>query len=118
MAQMIEYLNRNSISFLPPAVARNVLPKPKTVLIIIATTLYLESGKFFKSEKADYDIGFERALLDWTTKYRSAWNEKRHRQSMKPGWFVIDPDIARGPAVASLARKRPLWASTDQHFSI
>jgi hypothetical protein len=60
----------------------------------------------------------ERALLDWTTKYRSAWNEKRHRQSMKPGWFVIDPDIARGPAVASLARKRPLWASTDQHFSI
>jgi hypothetical protein len=92
--------------------------KPKTVLIIIATTLYWESGKFFKSEKAGYDIGFERALLDWTTKYRSAWNEKRHRQSMKPGWFVIDPDIARGPAVASLARKRPLWASTDQHFSI
>jgi len=32
-----------------------------------------------ESEKAGYDIGFERALLDWTMKYRSAWSEKRHR---------------------------------------
>jgi hypothetical protein len=32
-----------------------------------------------ESEKAGYDIGFERALLDWTMKYRSAWSEKRYR---------------------------------------
>ncbi len=32
-----------------------------------------------ESEKAGYDIGFERALVDWTMKYRSAWREKRHR---------------------------------------
>jgi hypothetical protein len=32
-----------------------------------------------ESSKAGYDIGFERALLDWTMKYRSAWSEKRYR---------------------------------------
>ena len=35
--------------------------------------------KWIESEKAGYDIGFERALLDWVLKYRSAWREKRHR---------------------------------------
>jgi hypothetical protein len=34
--------------------------------------------KWIESEKAGYDIGFEKALLDWTLKYRSAWSEKRH----------------------------------------
>ena len=37
--------------------------------------------KWIESEKAGYDIGFERALLDWVLKYRSAWREKRHRKS-------------------------------------
>ena len=35
--------------------------------------------KWIESEKAGYDIGFERALLDWVLKYRSAWRAKRHR---------------------------------------
>jgi hypothetical protein len=34
--------------------------------------------KWIESEKAGYDIGFERALLDWTQKYRSAWREIRY----------------------------------------
>jgi hypothetical protein len=35
--------------------------------------------KWIESEKAGYDIGFERALLDWIVKYRSAWRERRQR---------------------------------------
>jgi hypothetical protein len=35
--------------------------------------------KWIESEKAGCDIGFERALLDWTLKYRSAWREIRNR---------------------------------------
>jgi hypothetical protein len=38
--------------------------------------------KWIESEKAGYDIGFERALIDWVVNYRSTWREKRHR-SMK-----------------------------------
>ena len=33
--------------------------------------------KWIESEKAGYDIGFERALINWVVKYRSTWREKR-----------------------------------------
>jgi hypothetical protein len=29
--------------------------------------------KWYESEKAGYDIGFDLALTDWTIKYRSQW---------------------------------------------
>ena len=33
--------------------------------------------KWIESEKAGYDIGFEKALLDWIVKHRAYWREKR-----------------------------------------
>ena len=33
--------------------------------------------KWIESEKAGADIGFEKALLDWIVKHRSAWRHKR-----------------------------------------
>lgn len=33
--------------------------------------------KWIESEKAGFDIGFERALLDWIVKYRSKWRKAR-----------------------------------------
>ena len=36
--------------------------------------------KWIESEKAGKDIGFEKALLDWIVKYRSAWRNKRQKQ--------------------------------------
>jgi hypothetical protein len=33
--------------------------------------------KWIESEKVGYDIGFERALVDWHVKYRSIWRAKR-----------------------------------------
>ncbi|MFZ4776227.1 MAG: hypothetical protein ACOYM3_12720 [Terrimicrobiaceae bacterium] len=35
--------------------------------------------KWIESEKIGQDIGFERALLDWIVKYRSAWRVDRTR---------------------------------------
>jgi hypothetical protein len=37
--------------------------------------------KWIESEKAGYDIGFERALLDWIVKHRSNW--RRHRRESR-----------------------------------
>jgi hypothetical protein len=34
--------------------------------------------KWIESEKAGYDIGFERALTDWIIKHRSKWRKSRH----------------------------------------
>jgi hypothetical protein len=36
--------------------------------------------KWIESEKAGYDIGFERALLDWIVKYRAQWRRNRKSQ--------------------------------------
>jgi hypothetical protein len=33
--------------------------------------------KWIESEKAGFDIGFDRALMDWIVKYRSAWYKQR-----------------------------------------
>ncbi|MCX8107938.1 MAG: DUF4032 domain-containing protein [Verrucomicrobiae bacterium] len=33
--------------------------------------------KWIESEKAGHDIGFERALTEWMTKYRHGWLQRR-----------------------------------------
>jgi hypothetical protein len=35
--------------------------------------------KWIESEKAGSDVGFEKALLDWIVKHRSAWRAQRQR---------------------------------------
>jgi len=36
--------------------------------------------KWIESEKAGYDIGFERALFDWMVKHRPAWRQRREQR--------------------------------------
>jgi hypothetical protein len=33
--------------------------------------------KWFESEKAGYDIGFSKALIDWTIKFKTIWLNAR-----------------------------------------
>ena len=37
--------------------------------------------KWIESEKAGYDIGFEKALLSWVMRHRGSWRDGRLRQS-------------------------------------
>jgi hypothetical protein len=55
--------------------------------LVINSSLYREfqaereeilKHKWIESEKAGYDIGFERALTDWILKHRSKWRKARH----------------------------------------
>jgi len=39
--------------------------------------------KWLESEKAGYDIGFEKALLDWIVKQRAMWRSKRNSNQPK-----------------------------------
>ena len=75
-------LSQNSESSMEP-------PREDATELVKNSVLYKEflaereeilRHKWIESEKAGYDIGFERALLDWILKYRSAWREKRQRQ--------------------------------------
>lgn len=40
--------------------------------------------KWIESEKAGYDIGFERALTDWIVKYRTNWRRGRQHRQTQP----------------------------------
>lgn len=35
--------------------------------------------KWYESEKAGYDIGFERALADWIVRHRTKWRKYRQQ---------------------------------------
>jgi hypothetical protein len=35
--------------------------------------------KWYESQKAGYDIGFERALADWVVKHRTKWRKWRQQ---------------------------------------
>ncbi|MDF9826652.1 hypothetical protein M2103_002282 [Ereboglobus sp. PH5-5] len=37
--------------------------------------------KWLESERLGYDIGFERALLDWIRKHREGWRTARRAQT-------------------------------------
>ena len=37
--------------------------------------------KWIESEKAGYDVGFEKALLDWIVKHRSNWRDRRLKEA-------------------------------------
>ena len=58
--------------------------------IIARSSLYQEflaerdeilKHKWLESEKAGYDIGFERALLDWIRKHRDKWRTSRKSEA-------------------------------------
>jgi len=39
--------------------------------------------KWIESEKAGYDIGFERALTDWIVRHRSKWRRARQQAQLQ-----------------------------------
>lgn len=58
------------------------------VVNVSETSLYKEhlamreeimKHKWYESEKAGYDIGFARALMDWIVKYKTAWIKSRKK---------------------------------------
>jgi len=40
--------------------------------------------KWLESERLGYDIGFERALLDWIRKHRESWRAARRQHHLQP----------------------------------
>jgi hypothetical protein len=47
--------------------------------------------KWIESERLGYDIGFERALLDWIRKHRDSWRAARRAQLAASGLGSAPP---------------------------
>jgi hypothetical protein len=43
----------------------------------------IERHKWFESEKAGYDIGFEKAAQDWLDRYSQQWLKDHPNQTLK-----------------------------------
>jgi hypothetical protein len=37
--------------------------------------------KWYESERAGHDVGFARALIDWTMKFKTEWLKKRKNKN-------------------------------------
>ena len=62
----------------PPATEMNDLVKNSVLYKeFLAERDEILRHKWIESEKRGHDIGFEKALLDWIIKYRSAWRSER-----------------------------------------
>ena len=69
--------------------ANDIEAQREAQALLHSTTLYREflaereeilKHKWIESEKAGRDIGFDAALMDWITHYRSGWRRARlHR---------------------------------------
>lgn len=63
------------MSFITPD---SLLDKSSAYREFLAELHEIEKHKWFKSEQAGYDVGFETALVDWALNHRSAWRRARH----------------------------------------
>jgi hypothetical protein len=54
--------------------------------------------KWLESERLGYDIGFERALLDWIRKHREGWRAARRSQ----GPATTPPMAAQRPPLSQV----------------
>jgi hypothetical protein len=57
------------------------LAKIALYLDFLAMREEIMKHKWYESEKAGYDIGFPKAAIDWTVKFKSAWVRSQKKQS-------------------------------------
>lgn len=71
-----------------PSTSREFVKQSSLYQEFLAEREEILKHKWLESERLGYDIGFERALLDWIRKHRESWRAARrqhHSQQHPPG---------------------------------
>ena len=64
-----------------PSTSREFVKQSSLYQEFLAEREEILKHKWLESERLGYDIGFERALLDWIRKHRESWRAaRRHHQ--------------------------------------
>ena len=63
-----------------PGTSRDFVKESSLYQEFLAEREEILRHKWLESERLGYDIGFERALLDWIRKHRDSW--RAHRRAM------------------------------------
>ena len=67
----------------PDSASREFVKQSSLYQEFLAEREEILKHKWLESERLGYDIGFERALLDWIRKHREGWRAAR-RQHLAP----------------------------------
>lgn len=68
-----------------PATSREFVKQSSLYQEFLAEREEILKHKWLESERLGYDIGFERALLDWIRKHREGWRAARRNQQQGTG---------------------------------
>jgi hypothetical protein len=68
-----------------PATSRDFVKQSSLYQEFLAEREEILKHKWLESERLGYDIGFERALLDWIRKHREGWRAARRQQQPSAG---------------------------------
>jgi hypothetical protein len=71
---------RMTASAQEPATNREFVKQSSLYQEFLAEREEILKHKWLESERLGYDIGFERALLDWIRKHRESWRAARRQQ--------------------------------------
>ena len=63
-----------------PEASRDFVKQSSLYQEFLAEREEILKHKWLESERLGYDIGFERALLDWIRKHRESWRAARRQQ--------------------------------------
>jgi len=68
-----------------PSTSREFVKQSSLYQEFLAEREEILKHKWLESERLGYDIGFERALLDWIRKHREGWRAARRQQQQHQG---------------------------------
>ena len=68
-----------------PSTSREFVKQSSLYQEFLAEREEILKHKWLESERLGYDIGFERALLDWIRKHREGWRAARRHHHAPPG---------------------------------
>jgi hypothetical protein len=68
-----------------PSTSREFVKQSSLYQEFLAEREEILKHKWLESERLGYDIGFERALLDWIRKHRESWRAARRQQQLQHG---------------------------------
>jgi hypothetical protein len=68
-----------------PSTSREFVKQSSLYQEFLAEREEILKHKWLESERLGYDIGFERALLDWIRKHRESWRAARRHQQHSSG---------------------------------
>jgi hypothetical protein len=67
-----------------PSTSREFVKQSSLYQEFLAEREEILKHKWIESERLGYDIGFERALLDWIRKHRESWRAARRQHQHHP----------------------------------